>query len=472
MSIIETLRTLVGPAYVLTAPADRAPYQMESRRRYPGTALCVVRPADTQQVSAILAACYQARVPVVPQGGNTGHVAGGVPDASGAMVLLSLSRLNRILAIDAVDGTMRVEAGCVLAAVQQAALDAGALFPLSLASQGTCQIGGNLASNAGGINTLRYGNARDLVLGLEVVLPDGQVLNLMNSLRKNNTGYDLKQLFLGSEGTLGVITAAVLKLFACPAQTRTAFLGLRDAHAAPPLLAKMRAATGETVSAFELIRRLPLELALAHLPGAHDPLPERHAVYVLAEFATASTRMPLTEMVEEALAEAMDEGLVLNAVLAESESQRAALWRLREGIPEAQSRAGGSIKNDVSVPVSRVPAFLDAADAAIAALDPTMRPVAFGHVGDGNVHYNISQPIGADAQSFLARWDEVTTLVNAVVLSFGGSVSAEHGIGRIKADLLLQIKAPGELAVMRALKAMLDPAGIMNPGTLLPRSAK
>ncbi len=470
MNLLETLRGLVGATHVLTEPAECAPYEVESRRRFPGRALCVVRPADTAQVAAVMAACYRAGVPVVPQGGNTGHVAGGVPDASGTQVLLSLSRLNRILAVDAVDGTMRVQAGCVLADIQQAALAVDRLFPLSLASQGTCQIGGNLASNAGGITTLRYGNARDLVLGVEVVLPDGQVLDLMNALRKNNTGYDLKQLFLGSEGTLGIITAAVLKLFPRPQQTQTAFLALRDEAAAPPLLAMIRAATGETVSAFELIRRLPLELALRHVPGCTDPLAKPYAAYVLAECSTASARLPLAELLEQALGDAMAAGLVLDGVLAGSEAQRQALWRIREGIPGAQTREGASIKNDISVPVGQMPAFLAQADAALAALDPSLRPVVFGHVGDGNIHYNISQPVGGDAKVFLARWDEVTGIVNDLVLAFGGSVSAEHGIGRLKAELLTQIKPAAELALMQALKRTLDPKGLLNPGTILPAS--
>jgi FAD/FMN-containing dehydrogenase len=411
-------------------------------------------------VSAILAICNETRTAVVPQGGNTGLVGGQIP--FDGEVVLSLRRMNKLRAVDAAARTLTVEAGMVLADVQKAAADAGLLFPLSLAAEGSATIGGNLSTNAGGVAVLRYGMARDLVLGLEVVLADGRVLDLLRSLRKDNTGYDLKQLFVGAEGTLGVITAAALKLFPLPAVRATAFAAVASPAAAVDLLGRMQDATGGLVSAFEIMPRLGLELVLTHMPDARDPLSAPSPWYVLIE-ATSAGHSDLTATFETALAE----GGVTDAAIAANETQRAAFWALRENMSEAQKREGASIKHDVSVPVSAIPAFLEEATAAVLKALPGARPVSFGHIGDGNIHFNFSAPKGGGAAAFLARWEDVQRIVHDIVHAFGGSISAEHGIGVQKRDQLVRYKSAAELDVMRALKRTLDPNNILNPGKVI-----
>ncbi|MDQ8020833.1 MAG: FAD-binding oxidoreductase [Moraxellaceae bacterium] len=465
--LLATLRGIVGDTHVLLDAHDRAPHEEDWRGRYKGRALCVVRPADTAEVSAVLRACHAAGVPVVPQGGNTGLVGGGVPHATGNEVVLSLSRLNRVLAVDADNLTMTVQAGCTLAAAQAAAAEAGLLFPLSLASEGSCQIGGNLATNAGGVHVLRYGNTRELTLGIEAVLPDGRVWDGLRGLRKDNTGYDLKHLFIGSEGTLGVITAAVLKLFPALRSRAVAWVALRDVTAAIELLRSLRARCGERLTAFELVGREALALVLQHIPGAQAPLSDGHDWYALVELADSDADAALDDLLQLALADAMEAGVVRDAAFATSDAQRAALWALRENISEAQKREGFSIKHDVAVPVGRIPAFLQAADAALEAAFPGLRIVTFGHVGDGNLHYNMSRAQQQDNDAFIARTPVVNRIVHDQVAAHGGSISAEHGIGQLKREEVLRYKSAVEMDLMRAVKAALDPRGLMNPGKLL-----
>ncbi len=464
---LDRIRAVVGPAGWTTDPDEMAPHLVEERGLYRGRALMVVRPASTQQVADIVRICAEAELPIVPQGGNTGLVGGGVPHEQGDEIVLNLSRMNRVRAVDPLNHTITVEAGCILADVQRAAEQADRLFPLSLGAEGTCQIGGNLSTNAGGIGVLRYGVARDLVLGLEVVLPDGRIWDGLTGLRKDNTGYDLKHLFIGAEGTLGIITATVLKLFPRPRSVETAFIGVPDPAAAIELLARMRAGTGDCVTAFELISRTGLEMVLRHIPGTTDPLADRHPWYVLMEASSGEATGGLRTNVETVLAEAAEAGLVRDATIAASGEQARALWRLRETLPEAQKPEGGSIKHDVSVPVSKVPEFIARATSACEAALPGIRVVAFGHVGDGNIHFNLSQPIGADRDAYLARWAEFNRIVHDIVADLGGSISAEHGIGRLKRDELVRYKSPVAIEVMRTLKRALDPKGIMNPGKVI-----
>jgi FAD/FMN-containing dehydrogenase len=456
---LARLKDVVGAKGFSEDPAEIAPHLEEWRSKYKGRSALLLKPAATAEVSAILAICNETGTPVVPQGGNTGLVGGQVP--FDGEVLLSLSRLNQIRALDVAAHTLSVEAGVVLAAVQKAADEKDLLFPLSLAAEGSATIGGNLSTNAGGVAVLRYGMARDLVLGLEVVLADGRVLDHMTALRKDNTGYDLKQLFIGAEGTLGVITAAVLKLFPKPARRATAFAAVPSPAAAVALLSRLQAATGGLVSAFEIMPRIGLELVVAHIPGARDPLSAPSPWYVLAE-ATSAAQFDLDTVFEAVLAES-----VTDAAIAANEAQRAAFWALRENMSEAQKREGASIKHDVSVPVSAIPAFLaQATDAVLQAL-PGARPVGFGHIGDGNIHFNFSAPKGGDAAAFLARWEDIQRLVHDIVHQFGGSISAEHGIGVQKRDQLARYKSAVEMDVMRALKRTLDPKNILNPGKVI-----
>jgi FAD/FMN-containing dehydrogenase len=463
---LDALRVLLGPRGYLDRPEDMAPYLREMRGRRSGTSPLVIRPADTAEVAAAVGICASAGIPVVPQGGNTGLVGGSIPDL-GTEVVLSLSRMDRIRVIDPLDYTVTVEAGCVLKRVQDAAAEVDRLFPLSLGAEGTCQIGGNLSTNAGGILTVRYGNARDLVLGLEVVLPDGRVWNGLRSLRKDNTGYDLKHLFIGAEGTLGIITAATLKLFPRPKQVETALVAVPDPQAAIGLLARLRAATGDGLAAFELMSGPLIDLALAHVPGTVDPLPDRHPWYVLLEASSGLPGSALREALEDELAAAMEAGSVRDAVLSASGTQTRELWFIREAIIEAQRLAGASIKHDVSVPVSRIATFIERASAAVAALAPGCLPLPFGHAADGNIHFNVLQPADADATAFLGRWDEVNRAVHDVVLALGGSISAEHGIGTFKRDELPRAAGAVEMDLMRRIKAALDPDGTMNPGKIL-----
>jgi FAD/FMN-containing dehydrogenase len=384
-------------------------------------------------------------------------------------VVLSLKRMNRIREIDALDYTATVEAGCVLADIQKAAEDADRLYPLSLGSEGSATIGGLLSTNAGGTMTIRYGNMRELVLGIEAVLPDGRIWNGLRRLHKNNTGYDLKHLFIGGEGTLGIVTAAVLKLFPRPRQVETAFIAVSDPDAAITLLARLRIATGDALSGFELIPHIALDFARKHIAGTTTPLAEPSPWYVLAEATAGTEGRQLRDAIEAALADAVEAGLVTDATLADSGAQRRALWFIREAIVEAQGFEGGSIKHDISVPVSRIPAFLERATKAVEVAVPGIRPFPFGHVGDGNIHFNLTQPKGADKAAYLARWEELNRIVHDVALDLGGSISAEHGIGRFKRDEMRLVKSAVELDMMRRIKDALDPDGTMNPGALLPK---
>jgi FAD/FMN-containing dehydrogenase len=464
-SLVAAFEAIVGAGNVLTEPSDMVGYLREPRGLFTGRALCVIRPGSTAEVAAIVKLCGETGTPVVPQGGNTGLVGGQIPGSDEAIVL-SLERMRALREIDLASDTMTVEAGMVLANAQAEADRAGRLFPLSLASEGSCTIGGNLATNAGGTGVIAYGSARDLVLGVEAVLADGRIYAGLSKLKKDNTGYDLKDLFIGSEGTLGIITAAVLKLFPKPRAVATAFIGLASPKDAVALLEVARDRAGGLITAFELIPRIGLDFVLAYARGARDPLADPHRWYALVELGSQNADDP-RECMLALLAEAAERELIEDAALAASEGQRRDFWRLRDELSEAQRFEGGSIKHDVSVPVADIPAFLEEAGRIVATAAPGARPVPFGHVGDGNIHYNVSQPVGADAQAFLARWAEINFLVHGVVARYGGSISAEHGVGQLKRDLLCVFKDPVALDLMRALKRTLDPKGILNPGKVL-----
>lgn len=465
--LIAALQLIVGDKHVLTSEFDRAPFELDWRGRYKGQALCVVGPGDTAEVAAVVRACAQHGVAMVPQGGNTGLVGGGVPLEGGNEVVITLSRLNRVRAIDPANNTLTVEAGCTLAAVQAAAAEHDRLFPLSLAAEGSCQIGGNLASNAGGVQVLRYGNTRDLTLGLEVVLPDGQIWDGLRGLRKDNTGYDLKHLFIGAEGTLGIITAAVLKLFPMPRTRAVAWVALASAAEVINLLGNVRAACGERLTAFEIVGRPALELVLQHIARSVDPLRERAACYALIELSDPAADADLQTSLQGVLATEMEAGRIHDAVLAASDAQAQALWSLRENISEAQRLEGISIKHDIAVPISRIPDFLARTDAALCEAFPDVRIVAFGHAGDGNLHYNLSKPAATDNAAFIAQTVAVNRIVHDIVHELGGSISAEHGLGQLKRDEITRYKSPVEMALMRSIKQALDPQGLMNPGKLL-----
>lgn len=462
---LSRLESIIGAANVITAPAEMASYLTEPRDRFHGKALCVARPGSTAEVAALVALCAETGTAIVPQGGNTGLVGGQVPSARGDELILSLTRMNRLREADPSSNTLIVEAGMTLAQVHAEADRANRYFPLSFASEHTCTIGGNLATNAGGVAVLAYGNTRDLTLGLEVVLADGRILSDLSKLRKNNTGYDLKNLFIGSEGTLGIITAAVLKLHPKPRAFATAFAGLRDPRQALRLLDLAHAVAGNDVKTFELIPRIGIDFVLAHEANTRDPLPARHNHYVLMELASQSDG--LDARLHRLLDEAKKNGIIEDASIADSADQRRAFWRVRERLPDSQRHEGGSIKHDVSVPVSDVPAFLAEVETAVTRYMPGARLVAFGHLGDGNIHCNVSQPVGADKAGFLAQWDSVNEIVHAIVAAHKGSISAEHGIGQLKRKLLPGVKDPVALDLMRSLKATLDPKGILNPGKVL-----
>lgn len=464
--LVQRFAAIVGDRYALRDQANIAPYLAERRGLWHGRTSLVLRPGSVEEVSRVMRLATETRTPVVPQSGNTGLVGAQVPDASGHQIVLSLSRLNRIREIDVRSNTATVEAGVILQVLQEAADAADRLFPLSLAAQGSCQIGGNLSSNAGGTGVLAYGNARELCLGVEVVLPTGEIFDDLRKLKKDNTGYDLKNLFIGAEGTLGVITAASLKLFPKPKARATAFLAVDSPDQALALLHLARAEAGQQLTTFEIMPRFGVEVVLRHAPGARDPLGAPSPWYVLMELSSPGAN-GLDATVERLLEAALDQGVISDAVLAASEAQRQDLWRIREAMSEVQRFEGGSIKHDVSVPVAAVPDFLAEAIALVIRMIPACRPLPFGHLGDGNIHFNITQPEGADKAAFLARWDEINAAVHAVVASFHGSISAEHGIGRLKRHLLPGIKDPVELALMRAIKATLDPTGILNPGAVL-----
>ncbi|MGC2856870.1 FAD-binding oxidoreductase [Novispirillum sp. DQ9] len=464
-AFLSAVRDVVGDKGLLTDPAAMEPHLVEERGLFRGAATAVARPATTEEVAAVVRLCAEHDVPIVPQGGNTGLVGGAVSNAGS--LILSTARLNRIRAIDPVNYTITVEAGCILADVQAAAEDKGCLFPLSLGAEGSCHIGGNLASNAGGVNVLRYGNARDLTLGLEVVLADGRVWNGMKALGKDNTGYALKHLFVGGEGTLGIITAAVLKLYPAPAETQTALLAVEDIDLVTVLLQKARAMSGDAVTAFELIHRFGMELATRHLDGITDPFEAPHPWYVLVEFSTSRPNADLRSLFEAFLESAFEDGIISDGVIAESLDQTETLWRLREGLPEAQKHEGASIKHDVAVPVGRVPEFLTRAMDAVTAAMPGLRPCPFGHVGDGNIHFNLTQPVGMDPKEYLGHWEEMNRIVHDIVVEMEGSISAEHGVGQLKVDEIVHYKSPVEIDLLRAVKKALDPQGILNPGKMV-----
>ncbi|CTQ45086.1 FAD-binding oxidoreductase [Roseibium aggregatum] len=458
---------MIGAANVLTSPDDQAPYLTEWRDLYQGVTPMVLRPGSTEEVSAVMTYAYQNDLKVVPQGGNTGLVGGQIPQETGDEIVLSLSRLNKVRAVDPAGFTITAEAGVVLETLQNEAENVDRLFPLALGAQGSCQIGGNISTNAGGTAVLAYGNTRDLVLGLEVVLPTGEIWNGLRALRKDNTGYELKQLFIGGEGTLGIITAAALKLFPRPKKLEAAFVGLPDPHAALKLFTLAKAQAGPVLTGFEIMPRVGVEFCLRHLEGARDPLEGEHAWYVLMELSSGSEAFPVRDLMESILGEAFEEGLVEDAAFAQNLTQVQDFWHVRHGMSEVQKPEGGSIKHDVSVPVASIPDFLDKAMAAVEDFVPGCRPVPFGHIGDGNIHFNVSQPVDADKEDYLAKWDEMNTIVHGIVGEFGGSISAEHGIGRLKRDLLKDVKQGIELDLMKRIKDAFDPKGLLNPGRVL-----
>ncbi|HEV7802327.1 MAG TPA: FAD-binding oxidoreductase [Burkholderiales bacterium] len=467
-ALIEHLAAVVGHPNVLTAPADVEPYVLDWRGVYRGATPAVVRPGNTEEVAAVMKLCAAAKAPVVPQGGNTGMCMASVPRAGRHEIVLSLGRMNHIRKVDPLNNTMTAEAGVVLANIQQAAAEADRLFPLSLGAEGSCTIGGNLSTNAGGVNVLRYGNTRDLVLGLEVVLPDGQIWNGLRGLRKDNTGYDLKHLFVGAEGTLGIITAAVLKLFPKPSASATAWTAVKDPDAALELLALLRRHCGDRINAFELISRNCLELVLHHIPGTRDPLPAPSDWYVLTELADSCAGDALRSELEHALEAAMEAGLVVDATIAESGAQSQALWKIRESIPEAAKGEPGMLyRHDIAVGVSAIPGFIAEARAALEQRFPGAKLICFGHLGDGNLHYNVFIPGRARSDAAAREAHDVTDLVYDMVQRYGGSFSAEHGIGLAKVEELKRYKTSVELDLMRAIKRTLDPQGLMNPGKVL-----
>lgn len=460
----QALEAAVGAAYVIVDPKAMEPRLIEDRGLYRGSALALVRPGTTEEVAKVVRVCRAAAVPIVPQGGNTGLVGGGVPQDA---VVLVTDRLNRIRAVDPLNSTMTVEAGCILSNIQQTAHDIDRLFPLSLASEGSCQIGGNLSTNAGGTAVLRYGNMRELVLGLEVVLPDGEILNDLNGLRKNNTGYDLRNLFIGAEGTLGIITAAVLKLYSKPVLRATALVACEGPQAALALYDRLRSRNADSLSTFEYIERIALQMVLDHTPGCADPMAQEHPAYVLVELTSSDPEADLDTRLEAALAAAFEVEEILDAVIGASESQRDALWALRENLSEAQKFAGASIKHDVAVPVSRVAEFLMAASTACRTHISTVRVCPFGHFGDGNIHFNLSRPRDMSDADFLSEYPTFNRIVHDIVAELGGSISAEHGIGMVKRAELRRYKDPVALRLMEQIKAALDPEGLMNPGKVL-----
>jgi FAD/FMN-containing dehydrogenase len=464
---IDALARIVGEEHAIRDEEAMTPYLVEWRDRYRGKAALVLRPGEMEEVSAILEHANATRTAIVPQGGNTGLVGGQIPFETGHEVVVALERLNRVRDIDLASNTMTVEAGLVLALAQQVAASAGRLFPLSLASEGSCQIGGVLATNAGGTAVLAYGSARDLALGLEVVLADGRVWNGLKSLRKDNSGYDLRDLFIGSEGTLGIITAAVLRLFPKPAERVTCMAGLSALESAPAFFARVLDRAGPMLTAFEIMPRIGIDFVLRHGSGVRDPFPSPYPWYVLFELTRPFEGEGLRRLAETLLGEGLEMTEIDNAVIASSLAQTQGLWRLRELMSEVQKEEGGSIKHDVAVPVARVPELVARANQLVELMIPGARPVPFGHFGDGNIHYNVSQPVGMDRAIFLSSWEALNAAVHEIVLDLGGSISAEHGIGRLKRDLLPHAKQPLELELMRKIKSAFDPNGILNPGKVL-----
>jgi D-lactate dehydrogenase (cytochrome) len=461
--LIAKFRNIVGDKYAITDAADIAPYVTEERDLFHGRSPLVLRPGSTAEVSAICKLASEHQIALVPQGGNTGLVGGQTPHHG--EVVVSLRRLDTIRDVDTASNTITCEAGVILQVAQQRAAEVDRLFPLSLGAEGSCTIGGNLSTNAGGTTALAYGVAREMALGLEVVLADGRVLNLLSKLKKDNTGYDLRNLFIGAEGTLGIITAATLKLHPKPRAIETAYVGLASPARALKLLAISQAEAAGTLTSFELLSEIAVDFSIRHGIDVRDPLEGKHPWYVLMELS--SPRDDARATLEAILAKALEDGIVDDAVIASNLSQRQDFWKLRDEMSAAQKPEGGSIKHDVSVPVVAVPAFIEEANAAVVKLIPGSRPVPFGHLGDGNIHYNVSQPIGGDTADFLGRWHDVNAVVFEIVLRMGGSISAEHGIGVLKRDELPEVKDKVAIELMRSIKAMLDPLGIMNPGKVL-----
>jgi len=461
--LIQKFRAIVGEKYAVTDAADIAPYLTEERNLFHGRSPLVLRPGSTAEVVAICKLASEHRIALVPQGGNTGLVGGQTPH--NGEVVVSMRRMDKIREVDTESNTMTCEAGVVLQVAQQKAAEVDRLFPLSLGAEGSCTIGGNLSTNAGGTTALAYGVAREMALGVEVVLADGRVLNALSKLKKDNTGYDLRNLFIGAEGTLGIITAATLKLFPKPRAIETAFVGLKSPAAALKLLSISRNEAAGALTSFELLADIAVEFSIRHGIDIRDPLQTKHPWYVLMELS--SSRDDARDTLEAILTKGMEDGIVDDAVIAANLSQRQAFWKLRDEMSGAQKPEGGSIKHDVSVPVAAVPAFIEEANAAVVKLIPGSRPVPFGHLGDGNIHYNVSQPVGGNAADFLARWHDVNAVVFEIVLRMGGSISAEHGIGVLKRDELPDVKDKVAIELMRSIKTMLDPLGIMNPGKVL-----
>lgn len=466
-TLLERIVEIVGPKGVITDPGAIAPYVTDQRGKYVGKTALIVRPSNTEEVAQVVALCHANDTPVVPQGGNTSLCGASVPSETGEAILINLSRMHSIRAIDLDNDTITVEAGVILADVQRAAEAADRLFPLSLAAEGSCEIGGNLSTNAGGTAVVRYGNARELTLGLEVVLPDGQIWSGLRGLRKDNTGYDLKQLFIGAEGTLGIITAAVLKLFPRPRAKVTAIVAVPDPAAAVALLRLFRANCGDRVTGFEIMSRFCLDLVFRHIPGMRDPLPQGAPWYVLVELSDQARAGDLQSAFEVAVGEALEQGVALDAAVAQNESQAKAFWNLRENVPEAQRPEGASIKHDISVPISLIAEFIERASNALEQAYPGVRIVAFGHIGDGNMHFNITRPLGESDASFFAKSPSVNRLVHDTAHELNGSISAEHGLGQLKREEIKRYKSPLELEMMRAVKRALDPKGLMNPGKVI-----
>ncbi|OEC33860.1 FAD/FMN-containing dehydrogenase [Pseudomonas cuatrocienegasensis] len=466
-ALVQALHAVVGDAGLIRDAERMQTYLSDWRNAYRGCAALVLRPASTEEVAAVVRLCAEAGVALVPQGGNTGLCGGSIPDDSGEQVVLSLTRMTAIREVDTGNETITVEAGVILQRLQEAAAEVGRLFPLSLGAEGSCTVGGNLATNAGGTAVLRYGNMRELTLGLEVVLPDGRIWHGLRGLRKDNTGYDLKQLFIGAEGTLGIITAAVLKLYPAPRSCNTAWVALADVAAAISLIGRMRQLCGDRLTGFELMSRQSLDFVVRHVPGCNDPFAQVHPWYVLIELSDTQVDAGLDALLESGLGEAFEEGLVVDAVIASSEAQVAALWALREGISEAQNHEGPSLKHDISVPVSCIPAFIETTDQALLAYLPGVRIVAYGHVGDGNLHYNLSKPPGYADADFKDQQAALMQIIYDATARCAGSISAEHGLGQAKREAAEHYKDPLERELMRTIKQALDPQGLMNPGKVL-----
>jgi FAD/FMN-containing dehydrogenase len=466
-ALLDRFAAIVGERHALSDAAALAPHLVENRGLYHGSSPLLLRPGSVEEVSAILKLASETGTAIVPQTGNTGLVGGQTPREGGSDVIVSLERMNRIRDVDPVANVMVVDGGCILADVQKAAEEHGRMFPLSLGSEGSCRIAGNLSTNAGGTAVLAYGNMRQLCLGLEVVLPTGEIWDGLRRLKKDNTGYDLRDLFIGAEGTLGIITGAVLKLYPQPLGHQVAFAGIKSVEDALTLFKDASSLCGTALTGFELMPRIGVEFTARNIPGVRDPLETAHPWYVLIDISTSDSADTAERMMSSLLERGFEAGLVQDATIASSEAQQKALWHMRESMSDAQKPEGGSIKHDVSVPVSQIPEFMNEAEKAVLAAMPGARICAFGHMGDGNIHYNISQPVGADKAAFIGRWREMNRIVHGLVLKHHGSISAEHGIGQLKRDELASIRSDIEMELMRRIKRSFDPAGIMNPGKVL-----